>query len=206
MKEKTYAETADILKKLEIGGITEELTERLGKQFAELPPEITFSKAAAFLTDLGERNVSAVNAEQKAAGYGVYSFDMEVFDMDSMYTRFLQGVSSLDAAELDFRYIKEDLSGVDLDEGTGKRTVSFEWKGRLRVLEAEPMQDWFDMKAGAALNEIIAAQNTGKRLYFLSDGYQECIVFYRDEEWAKAFCRETGLPLADGISQGQRFV
>ena len=47
------------------------------------------------------------------------------------------------------------------------------------------------------LNEIIAAEGGSKKLYFASDGYQECIVFYCDKEWADNFEFKTGLKLED---------
>ncbi len=64
-------------------------------------------------------------------------------------------------------------------------------------LEAAVENDWFDMNVAFALNEIIIENGNGKRLFFTSDGYQECIVFYRDAEWAKSFERETGLVLSE---------
>ena len=62
---------------------------------------------------------------------------LEFFNVEKMYTDFLTGVSSLDEEELDFKNIQEDTRQVNWEEGTGKRTVSFEWKHRQFTLEAE---------------------------------------------------------------------
>lgn len=96
-----------------------------------------------------------------------------------------------------FKNITEDTSGVDWDNGTGKRTVSFEWNGCTYTLEATFEHDWFDFNVAAGLNRIIIENGNGKRLYFTGDGYQECIVFYRDSEWADAFQKETGMVLSE---------
>ena len=82
-------------------------------------------------------------------------------------------------------------------EGTGKRTVTFEWKNKQFTLEAAVEDDWFDLNVANELNEIIKKYGNGKQLYFTGDGYQECIVFYRDPEWAKSFQTETGLELVE---------
>lgn len=127
---------------------------------------------------------------------GVYSFDVEVYDLDHMYTHFLSGVSALDKEELDFKNIQEDTSGIDWEEGTGTRTVTFEWNGKTFCIEAAGMNDWFDMNAANALNQILIENGNGKRLFFTDDGYQECIIFYRDADWADSFRKETGLALS----------
>lgn len=105
----------------------------------------------------------------------------------------MKGVSSLDAQELDFKNIDEDTSQVDWDEGTGKQRVSFEWKNRQFTLEAEAQGDWFDLRVIGQLNDIIKEYGNGKQLFVTTDGYQGCIIFYRDSQWAKGFQEETGL-------------
>lgn len=86
---------------------------------------------------------------------------------------------------------------MDLENGAGKRTASFLWDGNTYNLEADVMEDWFDCNVANQLNELIIAKGTGKQLFFASDGYQECIVFYCDKEWANAFQEKTGLRLAE---------
>ncbi len=196
-KQKTYAEIAETLTKFEIGGITEQLIDELEASYAQMPPEIELDKTAMLLSALGMGTFDYEQNTWTPSANGVYSFDAEVFDIENMYTDFLLGVSALDADELHFENIREDTSKVNWDEGTGTRTVSFEWKGKAFCLEAEMEHDWFDLDVANGLNKIIIENQSNKRLFFASDGYQECIVFYRSTDWAEAFQEETGVVLSE---------
>lgn len=59
------------------------------------------------------------------------------------------------------------------------------------------MNDWFDLNVAKALNKIIIENSNDKRLFYTDDGYQECIIFYRDKDWASSFQKETGLVLSE---------
>lgn len=197
IEQKSYKEVAEILKKFEIDGITEQLIDELEESYSEMPPEIELNKTAMLLSVLGQGDYDYSEGTWQPYTNGVYSFDVEVFDIENMYTNFLTGVSALDKEELDFKNIQEDTSNVNWDEGTGKRTVTFEWDGKTFCLEAEVMYDWFDLNVAKELNEIIMENGNDKRLYFTDDGYQEVIIFYRDAEWASAFQKETGLVFSE---------
>lgn len=133
----------------------------------------------------------------KPSENGVYAFDVEIFDVENMYTNFLIGVSYLDREELNFTNIVEDTSLVDWEDGTGSRSVSFDWNGQHFNIDAKVEGDWFDSSVADDLNRIIISQDIGKQLYFTSDGYQEGIVFYCDKEWANDFEKDTGLKLEE---------
>ena len=173
------------------------MVDDLEQDYKEMPPEVELNKAAMLLTVLGQGEYDYENMTWTPYTNGVYTFDVEFFNVEKMYTDFLIGVSSLDEEELDFKNIQEDTRQVNWEEGTGKRTVSFEWKHRQFTLEAAVEDDWFDLNVANELNEIIKKYGNGKQLYFTGDGYQECIVFYRDPEWAKSFQTETGLELVE---------
>ena len=195
--QKSYKEYGEIFEKYGIQGITPELIEKMEKWYLEMPPEVIIDKAADLLTVLGDGEYDFENMTWTPDENGVYAFDAEVFNVDKMYTDFLTGISSLDKEELDFKNIQEDTSQMNWEEGTGKRTVTFEWKNKQFTLEAAVEDDWFDLNVANELNEIIKKYGNGKQLYFTGDGYQECIVFYRDPEWAKSFQTETGLELVE---------
>lgn len=195
-EQKKYTEIAENIKKFEIGGITDELIQELETQYSELPPEIEFNKTANLLVALGNGTFNYSEGTWTPYTNGVYSFDVEVFNLDTMYTNFLRGVSALDKKELDFQNIQEDTSEVNWEEGTGKRTVSFEWNGKNYTLEAKVEDDWFDLNVANELNKIIIENCKDKQLFFTNDGYQECIIFYRNKEWANSFQKETGLTLS----------
>ena len=193
----SYAEIAEKLKKFEITGITDELIKKLETDYAELPPEVEFNKTAHLLGTLGNGIFDYSKATWTPTENGVYSFDVEIYNVDTMYTNFLIGVSSLNKEELNFQNISEDTSEVNWEKGTGKRTVSFEWKGKRYSLEAEVQGDWFDLNVANELNKIIMENTTDKQLFFANDGFQECIVFYRNKDWANSFEKETGLSLSE---------
>ena len=193
----SYAEIAEKLKKFEITGITDELIKKLETDYAELPPEVEFNKTAHLLVTLGNGNFDYSKATWTPTENGVYSFDVEIYNVDTMYTNFLIGVSSLNKEELNFQNISEDTSEVNWEKGTGKRTVSFEWKGKRYSLDAEVQGDWFDLNVANELNKIIMENTTDKQLFFANDGFQECIVFYHNKDWANSFEKETGLSLSE---------
>ena len=196
---KTFAAFAEVFSRYGIQGASPQLTETLEESFRTLPPEVLLSKSAALLTALGEGGYDADAMAWAPSQNGVYAFDMEVSDVGGMYARFLAGVSALAPDELAFENIREDTSKVDWENGTCKRTVTFEWQGEEFTLEAEMQSDWFDLRAANQLNKIIRRHTNGKQLFFTGDGYQECIVFYRDKEWADAFEAETGLELVESF-------
>ena len=47
--------------------------------------------------------------------------------------------------------------------------------------------DWFDTELLTFMGRVVREQNTGSRLYVTGDGYQECILFYQTEIWARNF-------------------
>ena len=195
--QKTYKELAEVFKKYEIQGTTDQMIDDLEQDYKAMPPEVELNKAATLLTVLGQGDYDYENMTWTPYTNGVYTFDVEFFNVEKMYTDFLTGVSSLNKEELDFKNIQEDISQVNWEEGTGKRTVSFEWNNRQFTLEAEVYDDWFDVSVANELNKIIKEYGNEKQLFFTSDGYQEGIVFYRDKEWADGFQLETGLGLVE---------
>lgn len=124
---------------------------------------------------------------------GVYSFDLECVDLDTMYSDYLRGVSALDP-ELDFKNITEDLSEANYEINKGKQSANFTWDGTSYRITGKLDYDWFDVGAADDLKNIIKDRDTGKQLYFAS-GYGSIIVFYRDAAWAKQFESTTGIKL-----------
>ena len=60
---------------------------------------------------------------------------------------------------------------------------------------AQVNYDWFDVGILDYMNEVLADMGNPKRLYFMSDGYQECIIFYCTQFWARRFEKKTGCRL-----------
>lgn len=129
---------------------------------------------------------------------GVYWFDMEVMDLNTMYTDFLTGVRSLSPQELNFSSIKEDRNWMDTEKNiVHPQQVSFDWNGTSYTLEAAVMYDWFDITVAADLAELVKAENTGSSLYFAYDGGQGILVFYGTSQWCNDFEKATGIDLYD---------
>ena len=173
--DKSYKELSTIFRQYGLNGLDDELVYNLEQRYKELPSEIEFNKAANLLTSLGEGDIDYENMTWKPSENGVYAFDVEIFDVENMYKNFLIGVSYLDREELNFTNIVEDTSLVDWEDGTGSRSVSFDWNGQHFNIDAKVEGDWFDSSVADDLNRIIISQDTGKQLYFTSDGYQEGI-------------------------------
>jgi hypothetical protein len=126
----------------------------------------------------------------------VYSFDVEVFDIENMYSLFFQGIMSINNSEFAISNVVEDMSGVNQETGQGERKVSFLYNGLTQLFIANGNFDWFDVKVIDFVNDILAQNGNQKKLYGFSDGYQECIIFYCTEEWAREFTAKTGCVLA----------
>lgn len=160
----------------------------------------SYDKVPYLLSYLGMGEYDPDTWEWTPGNSGVYWFDMEVFDVGSMYTDFLRGVSALGNGELDFTDIQEDFSRVDWEKCTGSVLVSFDWNGQHYIMEAEFAGDWFDPNILDTMNKLLTGNGNRKRLYFASDEGQGLLVFYRDESWAGDFEKKTGLNLEESCN------
>lgn len=191
-----------MLEECGITGANEGKLSELEESYANLySPGEGPDKALLLLMVLGSGEYDYSSGTFTPSRNGVFWFDLEVIDLDRMYTNFLSGVSALSEGELDFENVREDTSQVGWEEGTGHTTISFEWQGEQHSLEATFYYDWFDVGVADKLNEIIIEHGDGKRLYFADDGGQGCIVFYRTPEWAADFQEETGIVLYERLRQ-----
>ena len=196
----SYQDIAAELEELGITGIDESLIDELEAYDQEYNYVYSYdfgNKALDMLSWAGMGEYDPNTWEWTPSNAGVYWFDMEVMNLDTMYTDFLTGVRALNPQELNFSNMKEDLSWVDVEAGTGTQKVSFDWNGASYTLEATVMYDWFDMNVAAELAELVKEQNTGSMLYFAYDGGQGILVFYGTPQWCNDFERVTGIDLYD---------
>lgn len=169
-------------KKLNLLGIMvdEKEQEKTIKNINLLPEDILYDLENSqilgiILDNIGEYKLSA------------YSFDMEVFDTNAMYTEFLNNINLLTNHELKIEIIKEYTSNVDCDEGTGIQIIEFKILDKEYKFEAKVNYDWFDINIISCINKIIKESGLNKFLYITSDGWQNCIVFYNTDGWAKKY-------------------
>lgn len=198
----TFEEVAAQLNELGINGFDQEMINAMQDSWDQTPAEIreSFNKTALLLAAVGMGNYDYETWTYTPSSGDVYAFDMEVFNEKAMYRDFLRGVTAIGDGELEFTEIKEDLENVNWEDGTGSRSITFQWRGNTYSLEADVMYDWFDCNLANQLNQIIMEQQGEKRLYFGSDGYQNIYVFYRDAEWAAAFTKATGMQLVETLN------
>lgn len=125
----------------------------------------------------------------------VFSFDTEAIQISTMYTNFLNGLNAIANNDFIITEIVEDLSQVNFESGTGIQTVRFQCNNSTYHYDALSYNDWFDTKILPFMGQIINELNTGKRLYATSDSWQNCILFYKMEEWAHNFECSLGITL-----------
>lgn len=104
----------------------------------------------------------------------IYVFDAEFFNIEGMYTEFLQGVQAI-MPEVRITAVREDLAGMDeyLD---GSRKVYFEFNNHSYVVTLRSDGDWFNMEMIDFLNRVLKTEGLPGRLHIVSDDWDQ-IVF-----------------------------
>ena len=106
----------------------------------------------------------------------VYAFDAEVFDIDHMYTLFLQGVQAI-VPEIGITDVREDFDWDDIDGGT--RGVSFVCNGTPYSKELESQGDWLNWEIVDFMNDVLRQEDCSGRLYGVTaDDDQMVILLY----------------------------
>ena len=200
--DRSFGEIADALESVGITGITDELVEMMEMEWSIYNdnPEEYIDKTLLLLSCVGYGEYDYDTWEWTPSESGVYCFDMEMFNLETAYSDFLRGVSAASGGQLQFNNIIEDLSGVDWDNGTGSRSVTFDFGGCTHTIKTEEMNDWFDLTFADKVTDIIMEYHGSGRLWFTSDGYQEIFVFYGDGNWVEKFEQGTGCRLYDKLS------
>lgn len=129
---------------------------------------------------------------------GLYWFDLEVVNADTMYTDFLRGLDYMDSAQT-FSNVSYDYSRVNMETGQGKITVSFDYWLEHYELEADCNYDWFDTDMVYHLGRILAADADPKDLWMTTDG-QGILLYYGTEENKSLLSRKTGIEFLDCIT------
>lgn len=129
---------------------------------------------------------------------GVYWFDTEVINLDSIYTDFLICVDAMDE-ELAFTNITENYGGVSFLSGTGTVSLSFDYLDEHYELEAEFNGDWFDTDMLFAVGRILAADSDPHDLWFTTDLGQGLLLYYGTEEQVTALEQKTGITFYDTV-------
>lgn len=120
----------------------------------------------------------------------VYAFDAEVFDIEHMYTLFLNGVQTI-IPDIKITDISEDLSGMteeltDSEDGMspptdGMRSVRFICNGHEYSFELASCGDWFNNEMFGFMDRVLEAENCPHKLYEFPAACQCVILYYGDE-------------------------
>lgn len=124
-----------------------------------------------------------------------YWFDWEGFDMSTEYTNILNGVSTMAGGDFTITDAKQDMSDADWEKGTGSIRLRFSVNGKPYEYRLKLMNDWLDTRIVKDINDALKDAGVEKRVYAMEDGGQGCILFCRDEAWAKQFTKATGIRL-----------
>lgn len=200
----THAETVAALRGLGIT-IPEKLVEEteafMASQRAEWAkagldvPESADAFAANLLMSAGIGEYDYDTGAWTPGSSDVYAFDAEVFDIDNMYGLYFQGLSAIipgfeptdihesieECAEDGGDDSEED--GAPAAEGT--TTVSFALNGEHYEWELDFYGDWFNEKAIALTNDVLAQQGFKGRIHTFTDGMQGVMLFYGDEAYGE---------------------
>ncbi len=194
----TVHETIAALKELGIDAtsVEDEITDSLASFPAEVMEAMDTSQLSGLILTYIDWLLYQDEAAKPAAGpRQFFCFDMECMELDTMYTTFVQSVAEIAGDDLVFTDIAEDTSQVDYDSGTGIQTISFCCNGKAYQYNASVYNDWFDVGMLTFMNDVISEQSDDRHLYVTSDGYQECIVFCRTEDWVSQLKKTTGIIL-----------
>lgn len=122
----------------------------------------------------------------------IYVFDAEFFNIEGMYTEFLQGVQSI-MPDAQITNVREDLSGMDAFlEGT--RRVLFEFNGHSHVVTLDSSGDWLNTEIIRFFNQVLKTEGYDKRLHVVSENWDQIVFLtYGTQEDASALRRMMGV-------------
>lgn len=203
-KNLTVREYADLLREAGITELTEGDIVQVEGWLEEMPGDVREALDAeqvpAFLLlTIGKGEFDVDTLEWMPSSRQIYCFDTEAFNIEQMYTYFLEGVLAINEGEFEITQIEEKLSKEQTDKGPKSHKIRFSCNGTKCEYDAEVLYDWFDTGILNYVNHVLEKEGISKRLYFMGDGYQECIVLYCTQEWAENFNRLTGCRLMDVV-------
>ena len=123
---------------------------------------------------------------------GIYWSDMEVMNVDTMYTDLLTGIDAMDG-ELEISGICEDYGSVNMEYGTGTVSVTFALNGRQAELSANFDYDWLDIDVLREIGQLLTEDDLDKDLYFAFDEGQGFYLYYGHLAHIGSLNRKTGL-------------
>ena len=143
----------------------------------------------AYLLDLGLGITDEKTGAWTPASDRVYAFDAEFYDIENMYSLFLQGVQSI-VPDAVFADVEEDISGMTWELSwssdpaelptDGTRRVSFICNGHPYSIELTSYGDWFNGEMLDFVNDVLRAEGCRKQLHILSPQYDQMVLLIYD--------------------------
>ncbi len=133
--------------------------------------------AYTMLTYLGTGEYDWDTFERTPVSDKVYAQDAEVFNIEEMYTEFLEGVDYI-ISDAEFTEIREDLSGLteETDFFEGKRSVYFKCNGSPYEAELDSYGDWLNPEIISFVNDVLKKEGCMAQLRVVSDEYDQMIM------------------------------
>lgn len=194
--ELSIEEQAKILTDLGISGMTDRVIEE-AKEADQQFPEYPFDSFINLLGVIGYGSYDYDTEAWTPISTEVYGFDTEAFDIEKMYTDFMNGIIAISKDEFSITNINENLDEVNFDKGTGTQTISFKYNKHSYKFKGKVNNDWMDCRIIDFMNDVFEKEDNPKRLLCMPDGGQSYFVFYNTIEWAKEFTRKTQIPLSE---------
>ena len=143
---RSVREAAAILDELGIASISERMILEFERSWNSVPQEIrdSLDVVTMLLAAVGVGTYDTGTCEWTPTSDRVYSFDVEVSDIDRMYTLFLQGIQSINEDEFEITQIREEAGRLEYPSGRETRRVRFLCDGRECIYQAQMNYDWFD--------------------------------------------------------------
>ena len=195
----SFEQINDVLREIGIIDIQKEKIEQLQEHYNSIPIDYRIDKMLFILSNIGHGDYNFETGEWKSTSKYIYSFDAEAYDLNKMYTLLFDGISSITNGEVVFSNIVEDSQNAYYENNDDIQKIFFELNGEKYAYDAIVNDDWIDIRLLNYVNRILEEQNYSKQFYFMSDGYQDCIIFYCNKNWADLFKEKTGYTLVNDI-------
>jgi len=122
----------------------------------------------------------------------IYVFDAEFFNIEGMYTEFLQGVQAI-MPDVQITSVREDLSGMD-EYLEGTRRVMFEFNGHSHVVTLDSYGDWLNTEIIRFFNQVLKTEGDARRLHVVSEDWDQMVfLICGTKEDAAALRRAMGV-------------
>lgn len=187
LKPATDAALLDSLRSLEIcipQELAATLRQELDSQHAELhlPPVTSQEYALQLLMVLGMGEFDPEDDSWTPTSSELYAFDTEFYDIDTMYTLFLKGVSAIVPG---FTPTEITETPIEDCEASGIKIVSLSLNGHSYQHDLTYQGDWFDGDAIAWVNDVLRQEGFPGQLYACFDGLQGILLLYGDADRAE---------------------